>query len=214
MRKTIAIATLLLIVFIAACSKSGSVTSVDENRAAVSPTVNNTSTAAMGSGKAAASAIDDIVATQVESKSPLPPPTGFVNDYAKVIDTGTKKDLETTLEKLKEDSKIEFAVVTVDTTGDQAAADYAMAVARGWGIGPKDESGGGLILLIAIKDRKWAIRWSKSLMSDLENGTEEELQSRMTGPFRQGKYSEGIMNGANAVMSKLAHRRHGSPQQK
>jgi uncharacterized protein len=201
---------LLFSFFITACSRSGSAPSVDKS-AAASPTISSASRDATGSGKPAASAIDDAAAAQVESKSPLPPPTGFVNDYAKVIDARTKKDLETTLGKLKEDTKIEFAVVTVDTTGDQAAPDYAQAVARGWGIGPKDESGGGLILLIAIRDRKWAIRWSKSLMSDLDNGTEDELQSQMTEPFRQGKYSEGIINGVNAVMQKLAHRRHDSP---
>ncbi len=210
MRRLIAITSLLLGLFIAGCSKSSDLSSVDERSALVSPTVSVASTAAPGTGKPASSAIDDAPASQEESKSPLPPPTGFVNDYAKVIDAPTEKELKAAIEKLKENSKIEFAVVTVDTTGDKSHNDYADAVARGWGIGPKDKSGGGLILLIAIKDRRWVLRWSQSLADDLD-AIEHELKGLMTEPFRQGNYSEGIEMGVDAVISRLAERRGFSP---
>ena len=209
--RRIIITSLLCGLFLAACSKSGGVTRSVDNQAPVSQTVTAASTAAAGSGKPAASAIDDVTSTQDETKSPLPPPAGFVNDYAKVIDEQTKKNLETNLKKLKDDSKIEFFVVTVDTTGNQSSADYAMAVARGWRIGAQEQNEGGLILLIAIKDRRWQIRWSHSLEDTLQNGTAAELERRMTGLFRQGKYSKGIASGVEAVMLKLNNRRPLSP---
>src|ERR1043166_8224250 len=46
------------------------------------------------------------------AQSPLPAPTGYVNDYADVIDSATKQRLETILTNLKEQQNIEFAVVT------------------------------------------------------------------------------------------------------
>ena len=49
-------------------------------------------------------------------QSPLPPPTGFVNDYSNVLDEATKDQLESTLAQLKERSAIEFAIVFIDTT--------------------------------------------------------------------------------------------------
>src|SRR5438093_12974978 len=50
------------------------------------------------------------------AQSPLPQPTGYVNDYAGVVDSATKQQLETTLGKLDRQQQIQFAVVTVDTT--------------------------------------------------------------------------------------------------
>lgn len=128
-----------------------------------------------GSGDASTVAIDDPVDEKTPAKSPLPDPTGFVNDYAKVLDEATKKRLEARLDSLKKKSEIEFAVVTVETTGERSSFDYTMAVARGWGIGSKAPGGGGLILLVAVKDRKWELRWSRRLQALLEKGMVEEL---------------------------------------
>jgi uncharacterized membrane protein YgcG len=91
--------------------------------------------------------------TEQKTQSPLPPPTGFVNDYSSVLDEVTRNQLESTLAELKERSAIEFAVAVIDSTGGQPINDYSLAVARGWGIGPKDTTkGGGLLLLVAVKD--------------------------------------------------------------
>jgi uncharacterized membrane protein YgcG len=210
MRRIIAIIIVAVFgLFILACARQNRQINVSDNKALVSPSVNrNASTAATGSGVPGSAAIDDAPAPEEgQAKSPLPPPTGFVNDYAKVIDPQTKGELEATLKQLKERSKIEFAVVTVDTTGEQSSFDYAMAVARGWGIGSKEKDGGGIILLIAVKDHRWECRWTHSLEADLQDNLGDELGTQMTGPFRQGKYSEGITNAVHLVISKLSERR-------
>ena len=194
------IITLLLGGFHINCSKTAN--SVSENQSSTE-IVRSSSVVAAGSGRPTGSAIDD-KPTEDKQESPLPPPTGFVNDYAKVIDEKTKKELEDALTKLKERSKIEFAVVTVETTGKQSSLDYTMAVARGWGVGAKDV--GGIIFLIAVNDRKWELRWSRKLEEDL-TGLVDELGRLITTPFRQGKYSEGINDAVHAVIQKLADRR-------
>jgi uncharacterized protein len=141
-------------------------------------------------------------------ESPLPPPTGFVNDYSNVLDGATKKQLESTLAQLKERSAIEFAIAIVDTTEGQAINDYSMAVARGWGIGPKDSTkGGGLLLLVAVKDRMWRIEVGRSLEKDLPNDVALRLGGSMNEPFRQRKYGEGVMRGVAAVIAELAKQR-------
>jgi uncharacterized membrane protein YgcG len=213
MRRIIAlIAATVFGLFLLACARQNRQINVSENRALASPTssaVNsNASTVATGSGVPVDAAIDDAPAPEAgQAKSPLPPPTGFVNDYAKVIDTQTKGKLEATLKQLRERSKIEFVVVTVETTGEQSSFDYAMAVARGWGIGSKESGGGGIILLIVVKDHKWECRWTRSLEADLKDNVGDELGPEMTGPFRQGKYSEGITKGVGLVISQLSERR-------
>src|SRR2546421_8469113 len=91
------------------------------------------------------------------AKSPIPQPSPFtpIVDYAHVIDPETRSKLESIYLNLKERANIEFAVVTVDTTGDQDIFEYSLAVARGWGIGSKEGEKARVLLVAPIKDRKY-----------------------------------------------------------
>lgn len=143
-----------------------------------------------------------------ETKSPLPPPTGFVNDYARVFDEKSKRQLEAVLTELKEKAKIEFAVVTVETTGEQTVFDYSLAVARGWGIGPKNSSeGGGLLLMMSVKDCEWRLQVSQSLRKDLPDEVARELGERSSELYRQGRYAEGLTRYVRAVIERLEQTR-------
>ncbi|PYS50180.1 MAG: hypothetical protein DMF68_07820, partial [Acidobacteria bacterium] len=101
------------------------------------------------------------------AQSPLPTPTGYVNDYANVIDAETKNRLETVLDNLKKRVDIEFAVVTVKTTGNTDIFPYSLAVARGWGIGDPNSESNGILFLVAIDDRKYITQVSRHLEGDL-----------------------------------------------
>jgi len=65
-----------------------------------------------------------------------------------VIDADTKQKLGSIYLNLKQRADIEFAVVTIDTTGGQDIFEYSLAVYRGWGIGSKTND--GFLLLIAL----------------------------------------------------------------
>ncbi len=139
--------------------------------------------------------------------SPLPAPTGFVNDYANVIDEATQQRLETLLTNLKQRADIEFAVVTVPTTGDTPAFDYTLNVARGWKIGPGGEGSKGLILLVAVNDRTYQIQPSRNLEGDLPDGVVGAIGRQMRDPFRQGKYGDGIELAVGTLVATLAEKR-------
>src|SRR5882672_7563242 len=78
------------------------------------------------------------VAQTGQAPIPLPSPFTPVVDYAHVIDPDTKQKLESIYRNLKARANIEFAVVTVDTTGGRDISEYALDVYRGWGIGSKE----------------------------------------------------------------------------
>lgn len=139
---------------------------------------------------------------------PLPPPTGYVNDYAQALDDGTKQQLETILTKLDQEQQIQFAVVTVETTNGQDIFDYSLAVARGWGIGAKDVQKPSLLLLTAIKDRKYYTQVSRHLEGDLPDGLVGQIQREHLVPaFRAGDYGRGIMDTIHEYISTLAGKR-------
>ncbi len=143
------------------------------------------------------------------AQSPLPPPSPFrfVNDFANVIDAPTRDRLENTLVNLKLRANIEFAVVTVRTTGEQPIYDYSLAVARGWGIGAKDDEQNGLLLLVAIDDRKYYTQVSRHLEGDLPDGYVGEVGRRMREPFRAGNYSEGLAKAVETIVATLGQSR-------
>lgn len=141
------------------------------------------------------------------TQSPLPSPTGYVNDYVGVIDRATKAELETTLTNLDREQKIQFAVVAVDTTGGQDIFDYSLAVARGWGIGSKDTTKPSLLLLVAIKDRKYFTQVSRHLEGDLPDGLVGQIQrERLVPAFRAGEYGRGVRDTIYEYITTIARK--------
>ncbi len=144
------------------------------------------------------------------STSPLPAPTGFVNDYVGVFNSADKQALEDRLKRFKDEYGVELAVAVVDTTGERDIFDYSLAVARGWGIGsPEDDNPAGL-LFIAIKDRKYFTHISKDLEDELPDGVVGSLQRQFLVPeFRQGNYSKGIADTVEAYIARVEFIRTG-----
>jgi uncharacterized protein len=146
------------------------------------------------------------------TQAPLPQPEGFykyVNDNANVIDSATKERLATILNHLKERADIEFAVVTVPTTGDTDIFEYSLALARGWGIGSKEGEKNGLLLLVAVNDHKWQSQVSRHLEGDMPDSLVGQIaRQRLMGPFRQGNYSQGISDFVQATVATLAEKRN------
>ena len=141
------------------------------------------------------------------SQSPLPKPTGYVNDYAQVVDAASKQEMERTLANLDRQHQIQISVVTVETTGGQDIFDYSLAVARGWGIGSKDAQKPSLLLLAAIKDRKAFTQVSRHLEGDIPDGLAGQIQREHIIPaFRAGEYGRGLLETVNAYVDVIAQK--------
>jgi uncharacterized protein len=142
--------------------------------------------------------------TKAEAPNQLPRPTGFVNDYANVFDSASKQRLESLLVRLREKANIEFAVVTVATTNGEPIFDYSLRVAKEWGVGPKDSSqGGGLLLMLAIQDRQWRLQVGRSLEKDLPDDICKQLGEESSELYQQRRYVEGIEKYVNSIISRL-----------
>ncbi|MGZ8843382.1 MAG: TPM domain-containing protein [Pyrinomonadaceae bacterium] len=149
-----------------------------------------------------------VVATAQTAQSPLPKPTGYVNDFAGVVDTATKNRMETTLGNLDREQQIQFAVVTVDSTKGQDIFNYSLDVARGWGLGSKDTSKPSLLLLVAIQDRKYFTQTSRHIEGDLPDGLVGQIQREQLVPaFKAREYGQGLSDTVNAYIEELAAKR-------
>lgn len=144
-----------------------------------------------------------------QDTSPLPAPTGMVNDYAGVLDAATKQQLEQKLTTFRDSTnpKVELAVAIVKTTGDRDIFDYSLAVARGWGIGSKDDNNPSALLFVAIDDRKYFTQVSRDLEGDLPDGAVGSIQRQYLVPeFKKGNYGKGISDTIDAYIATIRNK--------
>ena len=145
------------------------------------------------------------------SASPAPcsiPFTGnFVNDTAGALSDDSENKLEQKLVALKTAGKIDFAVVTLKTTGEQPIADYSLALARCWSIGDKNPDGSGMLMLLAVDDRKWHMQISRSMEKVLSNEEIQDAGSQMTPLLRDQNYPDGIDKFVDVTTNIIAPRK-------
>jgi uncharacterized protein len=138
--------------------------------------------------------------------SPLPAPTGHVNDYTGVIDDATRGRIESRLRAFRDSTGVEIAVAVVNTTGNRDIFDYSLAVARGWGIGSTADDNPSALLFIAIEDRKYFTQISRDLEDELPDGVAGSLQRQFLVPeFRRGNYGKGIEDTVEAYIAAIEY---------
>ncbi len=146
-----------------------------------------------------------------QNSSPLPAPTSPVMDYAGVIDPGVRSTLEKRVIDFKNSTGVELGVAVVRTTGERPIFDYSLAVARGWGIGSKDDDNPSALLFVAIDDRKYFTQVSRDLEDELPDGVVGSLQRQYLVPeFRKGDYGKGIADTIDAYIRTIESKRSGT----
>ena len=93
------------------------------------------------------------------------------------------------------------------TTEGRDIFEYSRDVARGWGIGSKADDNPGVLLFIAIDDRKYYSQISRDLEDELPDGVAGSLQRQFLVPeFRKGNYSKGIADTVAAYIAAIEYK--------
>lgn len=114
-----------------------------------------------------------------QAAQPTPMPNTFVHDFAGVLPYEKKAEIQAKARRLKDEYQTEIALVTVDSIQGEDSFDYSMRMARSWGIGSKDNDVRGLLVLVAVKDRKTAFRTSRHVEGELPDGVTGEISRQM-----------------------------------
>ena len=80
-------------------------------------------------------------------------PTGYVNDFAGVVDGASKQALENYAANLERVTGAQMAIVLVPSLDGEPIEDVANRLYREWGIGQKGKNE-GILLMLSINDRK------------------------------------------------------------
>jgi len=133
----------------------------------------------------------------------LPKPTGYVSDLAHVVDPQSKSELEAFCTKVDHQLGTQFALVTIDTIGDEPIRDFALELGRKWGVGPKKDNQGVLLLLV-IKDRKSDIETGRGIEPYITDGFAGGTLRAMRPDLRAGDYGRALMAGAQSMAAHIA----------
>lgn len=125
----------------------------------------------------------------------IPQPSGWVNDFAGVIGPEYKEKINALIEELQQKTTAEIAVVTVNSIAPYDEKEYARLLFDNWKPGKKGKDNGVLVLL-AIKERRWRIETGYGVEGILPDGLCGEIGRNYMVPFlKQANYGEGLYRG-------------------
>lgn len=129
----------------------------------------------------------------------IPENDGWVTDRADLLTSSQEASLEALMESYRSGTTHEIALLTVESLEGQSLEQFALAVARDWGIGGK-ETHNGALLLIAKKERKIRIEVGRGLEATLTDAASGLIIREIIQPrFKAGRFYDGIRSGIEAM---------------
>ncbi len=127
-------------------------------------------------------------------------PQGFVSDFANIIDSKTRLDLENKLTQFEKQNGVEIAIVTVNNLDKETVETYAVKLFEEWKIG-KSGKDNGILLLVAPNEREVRIEVGYGLEGTITDLLANKIiQQEIIPQFKRNNYSEGIANGVNSII--------------
>jgi len=131
----------------------------------------------------------------------------YVNDFAGLLTRQHAEQIRAWFAELKRETGVEAVAVTINSIGDYNTGDttiesFATNLFNTWGVGDKEKNN-GVMILVAVRDRKVRIEVGAGYESTLNAAMQEVIDEHMLPAFRRNDYSQGIYDGARAVIQKL-----------
>ncbi len=127
----------------------------------------------------------------------------WVHDEANVLSASTKAQLEAVLKAERDSTSNQIAILIIPSLEGDDIDSYGIRVAEEWKLGTKDNDN-GVLLLIAIKDRKVRIDVGQGLEGVLTDAMSSRINRNEIAPrFRQGDYDGGVQAGVIAIIQTI-----------
>jgi uncharacterized protein len=130
-------------------------------------------------------------------------PQGYVSDYANVIPGPQRLALERYAATVEQQTGAQFAIVTLPTLDGEPIEDVANSLYRRWGIGKKGKDE-GLLLLLAVNDRRSRLEVGYGLEPILPDGASGDVLRQMRPALREAAYGDALSTAAHYLGSRIA----------
>lgn len=130
----------------------------------------------------------------------VPALSAHVIDTTATLAAAQRDALEARLSEFEKTSGSQVVVLLVPSTQPEDIASYANRVANTWKIG-RQAIGDGLLLIVAVQDRKLRIEVAKTLEGAIPDLAAKRIMDEAITPrFKQGDYAGGIDAGITRIM--------------
>ncbi len=124
----------------------------------------------------------------------VPPPQGYVNDYAGVLSPGEKNTLNDISVSLQSATGTEMAFAIMPSIEPYDDFTYGMAIFNQWKMGEKGKDN-GLLILLALKEHRLRIITGYGLEAILPDGKVGRFRDEYLIPYlKQNRTGEGLAN--------------------
>jgi uncharacterized protein len=130
-------------------------------------------------------------------------PEGYVSDFARVIDSGSRAGLERYCARLEAQTGAQVAVVTLGTLAGEPVEDVANDMFRRWGVGQKGKNE-GLLLLLVTQDHKMRLEVGYGLEPVIPDGFAGSILRAMRPALREGRYGAALTEAVHVAGSRIA----------
>jgi uncharacterized protein len=134
-------------------------------------------------------------------------PIGYVNDFAGVIDADSALAIRSLCEQIDHEARAQIAVVTIRSTDGADIESYASELYKAWGIGPKSDNRGVLILL-AVNDHHYRIEVGYGLEPILPDGKVGGFGREAVPLMRENQYGPALRLMTRRVAEVIAEDAH------
>lgn len=133
--------------------------------------------------------------------SSFPEFTAPVVDAAEVLSTETETAVSAELTQFRSAGGPQIAVAVVGTTGGRSIEDYAIDLARTWGVGDAQRDD-GVVIVVAVEDHEMRIEVGSGVEGDLTDVTAARIVDTVMIPLlRNDAYDDAVRQGAAATMA-------------
>src|ERR1700690_2629993 len=119
-------------------------------------------------------------------------PTGYVNDFAHVLDQNTIAQMDKICRQIDEKAHAQIGVVTVRSLDGSDIESYAVDLFHQWGVGGKS-SNRGVLILYAIDDHHARIEVGYGVEPILPDGKVGGLQREAIPLMAAGNYNQALL---------------------
>jgi uncharacterized protein len=130
-------------------------------------------------------------------------PEGYLSDYAHVVDASSKQQIEQYCSRVEQTTGVQLALVTIDTLDDRDIETFATQLFRHFGVGSK-QGNQGVLLLLAVKDRKSRIEVGYGIEPYLTDGFSGSILRAMRPMLRGGNYGAALLEAAQQMAVQIA----------
>src|SRR5579864_4295482 len=130
-------------------------------------------------------------------------PQGYVNDFANVLSASAKQKLTALCAEVDTKAGAQIAVVTVSSLEGQEIEQYSVDLATRWGVGPKQQSR-GVMILFAPNEHKYRFEVGYGLEEILPDGKVGGFGREAVPLLRQNNYDAAVLLMTQRVASVIA----------